>query len=704
VKRSVPIRRSLIANLAWIVGLLGLTIFATTYFGRVSVARRFSQALIDQTLSRVEIELRGYFDPVAREIRLLRALGLVAGVDPAVAERLDEPIAGFMRQHPWVSSVLLARDDGTEYMLLHREDRWSRRLTRDPGGEGVVEWKEWSDSAPEPSFREERLDYDPRARPWFAGAVDRLGPPTTDEPTEIYWTEPYTFFTTREPGITASMAYRIPGGGVGVIGLDMSLIDLSRITSGIEVFGSGVAFVLSDDGRIVGIPRRRDVADDRTLSDVLLRRPEELDSRLARDAAAGLLGNAVSSGRATRFFSDREAFWGAVRRLRLSSDRELLIGVTVPEAELLDGVETQRIWIVGLTLGVLALAVARSIRLAGRYGRPVERLEQQADRMSRGDLEPGPPIETDVAEVRSLARAHERMRVGLNELLRIERDLQIARRIQQSTLPKKLPVIDGFDLAVWSEPATETGGDTYDVIGISDPDAGDGMIQHADGPVSRAVLLLADATGHGIGPALSVTQVRSMLRVATRATLELSRIATLLNRQLCADLPSGRFVTCWLADLDSKQNRLQAVSAGQGPLLWYRAASDEFVVRYADTTPLGMFDRGEIEIPPAIELGPGDVFLVASDGIFEARNAADEELGQDRVCEVIRERHEGGASDILAALRRATDRFAAGRQADDDRTVLVIKREPSPTADRPTSRASNDRSNQIRSALGERHE
>ena len=86
--------------------------------------------------------------------------------------------------------------------------------------------------------------------------------------------------------------------------------------------------------------------------------------------------------------------------------------------------------------------------------------------------------------------------------MRLERDLQIARQIQQGTFPDALPAIGGFDLVAWSEPADETGGDTYDVIGRS---------------AGSVLFLLADATGHGIGPALSVTQVRAMLRNGPRS-------------------------------------------------------------------------------------------------------------------------------------------------------------------------------------------
>ena len=115
-------------------------------------------------------------------------------------------------------------------------------------------------------------------------------------------------------------------------------------------------------------------------------------------------------------------------------------------------------------------------------------------------------------------------RKARESLLKFECDLQVARRIQQSAYSQRLPAISGFEVDAWSEPAEETGGDTYDVIGLErDPDSG--MIHLSTDDVERAVLLLADATGHGIGPALSVTQVRAMLRMAVRLEPRLQKAA-----------------------------------------------------------------------------------------------------------------------------------------------------------------------------------
>jgi phosphoserine phosphatase len=150
----------------------------------------------------------------------------------------------------------------------------------------------------------------------------------------------------------------------------------------------------------------------------------------------------------------------------------------------------------------------------------------------------------------SCAVAIQRMRL-LEDLLakqRMERELEVARDIQTRVLPKSMPALPGYEVAGWSRAADQTGGDIFDVI------AKDGSV----------MLLLGDATGHGIGPALSVTQVRAMLRMAVRLGAGLDDAFRHINDQLADDLSSNRFVTAFLGVLDTATHRLTYHAGGQG--------------------------------------------------------------------------------------------------------------------------------------------
>ena len=253
---------------------------------------------------------------------------------------------------------------------------------------------------------------------------------------------------------------------------------------------------------------------------------------------------------------------------------------------------------------------------------------------------------------------------------KLQRDLQLARQIQQSTVPTLLPRLAGFGLAAWSEPAEETGGDAFDVIGFRT-----GHATAGDDEADRALLLLADATGHGIGPALAVTQLRAMLRMAARLGADLPAIAGHMNRQLYDDLPTGRFITAWMGELNVAEHSLQSFSAGQGPMLRYDAARDAFDQLHGDTLPFGVVSDLDISMAPAIHLGEGDIFAVVSDGIFEATDDRGREFSAARAMEVIHARRGRSAQAILDGLKEAVAAFSGETPAADDRTAIIIKRD-----------------------------
>jgi phosphoserine phosphatase len=244
--------------------------------------------------------------------------------------------------------------------------------------------------------------------------------------------------------------------------------------------------------------------------------------------------------------------------------------------------------------------------------------------------------------------------------LKLERDIELARRIQQQSLPREIPNVTGFDIAAWSEPADETGGDVYDAMSVADDD--------------RVLLLLADATGHGVGPAISVTQLRSMLRMAARLDAALPRIGQLVNDQLRADLPVGRFITAWFGVVAAGSSHVTSYSAGQAPLLHYRAADDEVVKLGPDAPPLGVIEDIDVTLPPPIEMDPGDLLVVPSDGIHEALNDRGEQFGTPRVMDLIQHHHDADAAGLVQALRREVAAFTGARPPDDDRTLVVLKR------------------------------
>lgn len=269
-------------------------------------------------------------------------------------------------------------------------------------------------------------------------------------------------------------------------------------------------------------------------------------------------------------------------------------------------------------------------------------------------------VATALAAQCAVALQRQRLLGELVAKEKMERELEVARQIQVSFLPKSMPVIPGYQVAGWSRPADQTGGDVYDVIGLGG---------------SNAVFLLGDATGHGIGPALSVTQVRSMLRMALRLGAGLDDAFRHLNDQLSDDLPSNRFVTAFLGVLDSRAHTVHYQSAGQGPVLHVPVGGAPSIVLKTTAVPLGLLPG--FPVPPAerIELAPGDVLALITDGIYERERAAGDDFGVDRVIELIRGHEKEPLVELVRTIATACDAFAGGAPQADDMTLLLIRRD-----------------------------
>jgi serine phosphatase RsbU (regulator of sigma subunit) len=666
--RSVSIFQSLLGSLGVVILLLGGATIALTFVGSKQTAEDLAGLLLEKTVSQVELNLRQFFEPATRALDLLRGWEAAGLLDPDDAAAMNRLLVPILRSDRQLSALMVADERGREHIVFHFGQAWrSRQTRRDTWGPRAT-WLEWTDEQVAPAASTRESDYDPRARPWYRGAV-AARPPAGER---VQWTEPYLFYTAGAPGMTAAVAFDGRDRRARVVGVDVLLTDISAFTTGLRAGAHGQVTVLTDEGRVIGLPHEMGDRDAGAQLQALLKRPEEIGTPLLAEASRALASPALARPGPRRLLIGGAPWWVDRRLFALGPGRQLRIEVMVPESDLIGGLTHLRLGIGLVTIAALGLAILYSFRLARRFSRPIAALVAESERISRGDLDGGPSVSSRIREVHRLTDAHGRMRGSLKTLLRLEGDLQVARRIQQDTLPEQIPVVAAFDIDGWNEPADETGGDTYDVIGYRHEPGEDGSrLVSAD--AQRVVLLLADASGHGIGPALSVTQVRAMLRMAVRVGEDLPGIVHHLNAQLCADLSEGRFVTAWVGELDAGERTLRSFSCGQGPLLFYRAATRACETIETDTMPLGCLDDLVVVPRAPIRMEPGDVFVVLSDGVIDAESAAGERFGTPRVIDVIVSAPEGSAEELVAALRRALTTFTGGTRPDDDRTAVVIK-------------------------------
>ncbi|MBL0289500.1 MAG: SpoIIE family protein phosphatase [Betaproteobacteria bacterium] len=267
-------------------------------------------------------------------------------------------------------------------------------------------------------------------------------------------------------------------------------------------------------------------------------------------------------------------------------------------------------------------------------------------------------VATALAAQCAVALQRVRMTEAVIEGERMRRELEMARDVQMSTLPAALPELPGYDLCGTFRPAEITGGDTFDLAELE----------------QGLLIVLGDATGHGIAPALSVTQMQAMLRIAFRLGADLDSAFLQVNNRLAETLPPDRFVTAFIGLLDPQTHRLQFHSGGQAPILHYQAASRSCRSYKPTSFPLGAMPIVRVKPAVTVDLLPGDALILLSDGFFEYGNAGGEQFGEERVRAIVEAHHGRTATALLDFVLQGLDAFAGGASQEDDMTAVLVRR------------------------------
>jgi serine phosphatase RsbU (regulator of sigma subunit)/anti-sigma regulatory factor (Ser/Thr protein kinase) len=238
---------------------------------------------------------------------------------------------------------------------------------------------------------------------------------------------------------------------------------------------------------------------------------------------------------------------------------------------------------------------------------------------------------------------------------RIENELRVAGIIQQTLLPKEVPLIDGWQLASHWQPARTVGGDFYDFIYLRD---------------GRLMITIGDVTDKGVPAALVMASTRSILRSVADSTTSPGEMLRRANDVLFPDMPPKMFVTCLCAVLDPKTGRMVYANAGHNPSQ-QRTANGVVELR-ARGMPLGLMPDMRYE-EKETTLAQGDTILMYSDGLVEAHNDQREMYGMKRLQSLIQE-HPGGEA-LIASLRDSLFSFTGATwEQEDDVTLVVIQR------------------------------
>jgi len=237
---------------------------------------------------------------------------------------------------------------------------------------------------------------------------------------------------------------------------------------------------------------------------------------------------------------------------------------------------------------------------------------------------------------------------------KLQQELEESQEIQAALMPRDLPKIDGFDLAIAWKPARVVGGDYFDILKFSE--------QHT-------ALCIADVAGKGMPAALMMSNLQAVLKSFANEVVSPGELCSRVNSVMCDNTLLHRFITCFYALVDTQHKTISYTNAGHCPPM---LARDGACLRLKDGGPvLGIFpDHSYVQ--GEVELLSGDCLLLFTDGVTEARDPAGKEFGERALQELLLAGRDLRAADLRDRILEAVSEFSAG-EVYDDATLMVVR-------------------------------
>lgn len=247
-----------------------------------------------------------------------------------------------------------------------------------------------------------------------------------------------------------------------------------------------------------------------------------------------------------------------------------------------------------------------------------------------------------------------------NQRDELAHELKVAGEVQRRLLESNQSSRTGLDFHAWTDPLKVVGGDYYDVW------------IPAEG---RAIVAVGDVAGKGLPAALLMPALRIAVRSIVSRQGEPARVVEEVNAALCESTESSSFATLFFASLDLESGALTYVNAGHLPGLLVDGGEVQWLA--GGGTPVGLIPGAEYE-SRTLDLGPDDLLVLYTDGIWEAESRSGEEFGRDRLAKAVLEARDRPAQEVVSAVREAWEGFRDGAGHADDTTVIALRRMATP--------------------------
>jgi sigma-B regulation protein RsbU (phosphoserine phosphatase) len=605
-------------------------------------ARTNGLALAQSVASKLEGEFRAVQ-------KLPEAMAAFLETGDLDSRRLESLLVRMLADYPGAFGAVAAFEP---YAFDSARERFAPYVSRSPSG-GLVTTV--LDSA----------EYDYFTKDWYH-IPKTLGKPV--------WLDPYYDVGGGEALMTTyAVPFRHPGeGGAGkirgVLTVDVSLKELTRLADSIPVYRTGFCFIVSDrgtfvtfrDGRRIMCESVFSVAEE--LGDERLRKVGQ--AMIRKDTGIADIGDSLTPG--------SPALLGFAR----IPSPGWAVGSVFPKSELFAQVDKLYQGVLALSFFGVVLLLGVSVVIGRSISKPLRRMAEVTRRVAHGDLDIDLPEVARTDEVGELARAFVRMAAELKKYItdltaavsareRIESELSIAADIQRQMLPSVFPAFPGradFDIHALMRPAKEVGGDFYDFFLIDD---------------DHLCVVVGDVSGKGVPASLFMSVTKYLIEAVADIGESPEGICARVNRRLALNNDSCMFVTVFLGVLNLKTGELLSANCGHTPpILGVPETAPEFMGPPGGPV-LGVLEDATFRMDRT-DLAPGAFLLVFTDGVTEAFNTAGDLFTEERLLNEMKRVNRGDAKAITEAVLAAVDSFAQDAPQADDITILTLKFTPNP--------------------------
>jgi len=533
-------------------------------------------------------------------------------------------------------------------------------------GSGILWVAPWVDGVPS--------TYDPRTRDWYIRA---------QEAGHLVWSDPYADAGGKGLMVTCSRLAGTGGDGyLWVVGTDVTLETINSQIINTQVGERGYALLLDSRGNVIsrpGITTGNEKWDESFTADNLLASENEGLKTVARQMTAGRSGTArVVLGGEEKYIAYAPVSsvnWSLAIVMPVDdiiapaeeTRSRIVMATGEAQTHLTQQMNAAKTLFFALFVILFVIVTIISVLFARIITRPVEELRRGSEAIGSGDLEHRVQV-TSGDEFEDLAHSFNTMAENLKNYMdelrrttaekeRFAKELEIAQGIQQSFLPDSAPEIAGIELVAKNVPALEVGGDFYDFIPVATGQWG---------------LVIADVSGKGVPAALFMALSRTLIRASTLVNADPALSIAHANRMIYEDSKSSMFVTLFYAVLDSRTMTLDYVNAGHNPPLLLQGESTTVRLLKAKGIALGVIDEVDLQ-SVRVDLKPGDVLVLYTDGVTEAINAAEEEFGEERLFAIITRNRNRPAQEIMDEILAGITSFAGDTPQFDDITLMILR-------------------------------